>query len=103
MPWVDACGAEDVEREDVIPWAFDGRNFAIYRSPADAYYCTAGLCTHEQVHLADGLVLDHTIECPKHNGRFDYTTGAALRTPACVDLATYPARREGDRVLVWIE
>ena len=38
----------------------------------DEYYATDGLCTHEQVHLADGLVMDNIIECPKHNGRFDY-------------------------------
>ena len=40
--------------------------------------------------------MDETIECPKHNGRFNYQTGAALRAPVCVNLATYPARvRDG--------
>jgi 3-phenylpropionate/trans-cinnamate dioxygenase ferredoxin subunit len=32
------------------------------------------------------------IECPKHNGRFDIRTGAPLRAPVCVALATWPAR-----------
>ncbi len=63
-----------------------GRTFAIYRSPDDEYFATDGLCTHEQVHLADGLVMDEIIECPKHNGRFNYKTGeakgrAGLRQP----------------------
>ena len=65
--WIDACATDDIEEEDVIRFDHDGRTFAIYRSPEDAYYCTDGLCTHEQVHLADGLVMDATIECPKHN------------------------------------
>jgi 3-phenylpropionate/trans-cinnamate dioxygenase ferredoxin component len=39
----------------VIRFDHGGRTFAIYRSPDDAFFATDGLCTHEQVHLADGL------------------------------------------------
>ena len=98
--WIDACGAQDIEEEDVIRFDHAGQTYAIYRSPDDEYFCTDGLCTHEQVHLADGLVLDYVIECPKHNGQFDYRTGAAKRAPVCVNLATYPVKVEGGRVLI---
>ena len=67
--WIDACATDDIEEEDLIRFDHDGRTFAIYRSPDDEFFCTDGLCTHEKVHLCDGLVMDHTIECPKHNGR----------------------------------
>jgi 3-phenylpropionate/trans-cinnamate dioxygenase ferredoxin component len=40
------------------------------------------------------------IECPKHNGRFDFRTGAAKGAPACVNLATYPVKVEGGRVFL---
>lgn len=86
--------------EDVIRFDHDGRKFAIYRSPEDRYYATDGLCTHERAHLADGLVMDHLIECPKHNGRFDYRTGEAKRAPACVALRTYPVKVEDGKVLI---
>lgn len=98
--WIDACAVDDIEEEDLIRFDHDGRTFAIYRSPEDAFYATDGLCTHEQVHLADGLVMDHIIECPKHNGRFDYRTGAARGAPACVNLKTYPVQVKNDRVLI---
>ena len=104
--WIEACTTDDVDVKDVIRFdaTVDGseRTFAIYRSPDNQWYCTDGLCTHEAVHLADGLVLDHTIECPMHNGRFNYTTGAATREPACENLATYPVKVEGDRVLIGV-
>ncbi|EPX85873.1 Rieske [2Fe-2S] domain protein, MocE subfamily [Rubellimicrobium thermophilum DSM 16684] len=103
MPWIDACAADDIEREDVMRWDHDGRSYALYRSPEGAFFCTDGLCTHEQVHLAEGLVMGHLIECPKHNGRFDYRTGEARRAPVCINLRTYPVRQEGDRVLVLID
>ena len=98
--WVDACGVEDIDEEDVIRFDHGGRTFAIYRSPDNEFFCTDGLCSHEKVHLADGLVMDHVIECPKHNGQFDYRTGEALRPPVCEDIATYPVRVEAGRVQV---
>lgn len=98
--WIQICAAEEIPLEDVVRFDFEGRTFAIYRSPDDEFYATDGLCTHEKIHLADGLVMDNTIECPKHNGRFDYRTGEAKGAPACINLRTYPVRVEGGRVLL---
>lgn len=103
MPWIDACAADEIEEEDVIRWDHDDRTYAIYHGADGEFYCTDGLCTHEKVHLAGGLVMDNEIECPKHNGLFDYRTGKALRAPVCEDLATYPAKSEDGRILVLIE
>ena len=55
--WVEACDADVVEEQDVIRFDHEGRTFAIFRSPDDQYFATDGLCTHEKVHLADGLVI----------------------------------------------
>ena len=100
--WIDVCAKDDIDPEDVMRFDHEGQTFAIYRSPDDAYFATDGLCTHEKVHLAGGLVMDEIIECPKHNGRFNYKTGAAKGAPVCVDLKTYRAKVEGDRVLIEI-
>jgi 3-phenylpropionate/trans-cinnamate dioxygenase ferredoxin subunit len=90
--WVAACAAGDIDPEDVVPFDHGGRAYAIYRSPDDGYYATDGQCTHEQTLLCDGLVDGGVIECPKHNGRFDYTSGKALGAPVLTDLRTYPVK-----------
>ena len=90
--WIEACATDDVDEEDVIPFAHDGHQYAIYRSPDDKYYATDGVCTHEHTLLADGLVMGDIIECPKHNGRFDYRTGEGKSPPICVNLTTYPVK-----------
>jgi 3-phenylpropionate/trans-cinnamate dioxygenase ferredoxin subunit len=100
--WIDVCAKDDIEAEDVMRFDHEGRTFAVFRSPGDEFFATDGLCTHEKVHLAGGLVMDEIIECPKHNGRFNYKTGAAKGAPVCVDLKTYRAKLEGDRVLIEI-
>jgi 3-phenylpropionate/trans-cinnamate dioxygenase ferredoxin component len=98
--WIEVCAISDIAAEDVMRFDFEGKTFAIYRSPDDKFYATDGLCTHEKVHLADGLVMDNIIECPKHNGRFDYTTGQAKGAPVCVNLKTYETRVVGAKVMI---
>jgi len=100
--WIEGCAVDDVEAEDVIRFDHGDRTFAIFRSPDDQYFATDGHCTHERTHLADGLVMDDIIECPKHNGRFNYRTGEAKGAPVCVNLATYPVEVVDGKVMIAI-
>lgn len=101
--WIDACSIDDVELEDVIPFQHDGVDYAIYRTQDGAFFATAGMCTHEHQLLCDGFVMGNVIECPKHNGRFDLRTGAALTPPAITPLRSYPTRIENSRVLIDVD
>jgi 3-phenylpropionate/trans-cinnamate dioxygenase ferredoxin subunit len=98
--WIEVCGLEQIELEDVIRFDHETRTFAIYRSPDGTIHATDGLCTHEHAQLAEGLVMGDLIECPKHNGRFNYKTGEAKRAPARVNLRTYPVMVEAGRVFL---
>jgi 3-phenylpropionate/trans-cinnamate dioxygenase ferredoxin subunit len=101
--WIPACAADDVDAEDVIGVEHDGVDYAIYRSSDHEYYATAGHCTHEAELLCNGLVMDNIIECPRHNGRFDYRTGEAKGAPVVVDLRTFPTKVEGGTVYIAID
>lgn len=104
MPnWIDAGPKDAVEVEDVMRFDHEGRTFAIYRDESGAFFASDGLCTHEQVHLADGFVVGSTIECPRHQGRFDIRTGKAKGAPVCIDLKTYPVRIEAGRLLLGMD
>ncbi|HEU5396858.1 MAG TPA: MocE family 2Fe-2S type ferredoxin [Verrucomicrobiae bacterium] len=100
--WIKACKADDIEPEDVLRFDHGDRTFAIYRTSDDKFYATDGLCTHQAVHLAGGFVMGNIIECPKHNGRFDFTTGQAKGAPVCVNLKTHPVKVEGGEVFLQI-
>ena len=102
MPlWIPALDFDNIDDEDVVRFDHDGKTFAIYRV-GDAAYASDGLCTHEKVHLCDGLVMDHVIECPKHNGRFDIRDGRPLGAPVCVALKTYAVKVQDGKVLIEI-
>jgi 3-phenylpropionate/trans-cinnamate dioxygenase ferredoxin subunit len=81
--------ADDIDEEDVMRFDLEDRTFAIYNTE-EGFFATDGYCTHEDQHLADGLVIDTVIECPLHQGRFDIPTGKAKSAPVCIDLKTYP-------------
>jgi 3-phenylpropionate/trans-cinnamate dioxygenase ferredoxin subunit len=100
--WIAVCAVDEIDPEDVIPFRHDGTDYAVYRSPDDRFYATVGQCTHEATLLCDGLVMDDVIECPKHNGRFDYRTGRALGAPAIVDLQTFSAKADGGTVYICV-
>jgi len=101
MPdWFEACRVEDVDEEDVIAVEHEGCTYAVYCAPDGELFATDGFCTHEHTQLADGLVMGSIIECPKHNGRFDYRTGQGKGAPIRVDLRTYPVRVEDGIVLI---
>ena len=98
--WIDAGAADSILPEDVGRFEHDGRQYALYRTADDRYFATSGICTHEFAELADGFVQGTIIECPMHNGRFDFTTGEAKGAPACINLATYPVKVEAGRLLI---
>jgi 3-phenylpropionate/trans-cinnamate dioxygenase ferredoxin subunit len=98
--WLEACAVDDVDTEDVLRFDHGELTFAVVRSPDGRFYATDGLCSHEHAHLADGLVMGDLIECPKHNGRFNYKTGEAKRAPARISLCTYPVKVEGGKVFI---
>jgi 3-phenylpropionate/trans-cinnamate dioxygenase ferredoxin subunit len=47
--------------------------------------------------------MDGVIECPKHNGRFDYTSGKALGAPVLTDIRTHPVKVTDGTVYISLE
>jgi Na+-transporting NADH:ubiquinone oxidoreductase subunit F len=56
------------------------------RITAEDWVLTDALCTHGDARLVDGVLTGWTLECPRHNGRFDLRDGRAIRRPVTVNL-----------------
>jgi Na+-transporting NADH:ubiquinone oxidoreductase subunit F len=96
--WIEVCASVDLGPSDVIRFDHDKRTFALCRDAAGALFATDGICTHGNTHLAGGLVIGRTIECPKHNGRFNLRDGSPARPPVCRGIATYPLEERSGRL-----
>src|SRR5690606_38902263 len=93
---------DDLDDEDVMAVFAGGQEIALYRIEGE-FYATDGICTHENVGLADGFVEGDRIECPLHSACFEIKTGKVLCAPAEVDLKIFPVKVEGDTVYVGVE
>ena len=97
--WLEVSDESGIEIEDIVRFDHDNKSYCVYKLE-DGYYATDGLCTHEEVHLEDGIVINDEIECPMHQGIFNIKTGEAISPPACDDLKTYPVKVENDLVYI---
>lgn len=97
--WIEVGPTNSIDEEDVIRFDHQEKTFCIYRLK-DGFYATDGICTHEAVHLEDGLVMDDEIECPMHQGIFNIKSGEAISPPACKDLKTYPVKIDNDKIFI---
>ena len=99
--WFFVCEENSIEVEDIVRFDHENKTFCIYKLE-DGFYATDGICTHESVHLEEGLVMDGEIECPMHQGIFDIKTGKAISPPPCDDLKTYPVKVEEGKIYIQI-
>ena len=99
--WIYVCEKGDIEVEDLKRFDYQDKTFCIYHIE-DGFFATDGICTHESVHLEEGLVMDGEIECPMHQGIFDIKTGKAKSPPACEDLKSYPIKVEENKIYIKI-
>jgi 3-phenylpropionate/trans-cinnamate dioxygenase ferredoxin subunit len=100
--WIETVEVDEIDVEDVIPFEYEGRHYALYRNAKGDCFATDGYCPHERVLLADGLVMGNIIECPKHNGRLDFTTGEPKRNPICDAIKLFPVKIENGKLLLQI-
>lgn len=86
--------------EGILRFDHGKRTFITVRDREDNFHSADGLCTHERVHLADGLDVGTTFECPKHPSIFDCSTGEVETPPGFENLQTCSAKVENGRVLI---
>ena len=98
--WTAVLAAELLTPDDVTPLPGPHGEIALY-SVAGAVFATDNRCTHGNARLCEGFLLDHEIECPLHQGRFDVRTGAATGAPASAALRCYPVKIVDGRV--WLQ
>src|SRR5262249_56513570 len=79
----------------------DGRAVALIKV-GGAFFAIDDVCTHDGGPLADGELMDHEIQCPRHGARFDLKTGRALCLPAIEPVTVHTVEVRGDDVYVAI-
>ena len=100
--WVYVCEKDEIDFEDLKRFDYNSRTYCIYNIE-EGFFATDGICTHEEVHLEDGLVMGDEIECPMHQGIFNIKTGRVIQDPPCEELKIFPVKIENDKIYIELE
>ncbi len=95
---IEVCNLGELPKGEIIRFDFQEKTYAIYHTKNGTLYATEGNCSHGNAHLADGVIINDLIECPKHNGRFNLEDGSPKRTPVCVGIHTYKVLSENEKI-----
>jgi naphthalene 1,2-dioxygenase system ferredoxin subunit len=100
--WTDVAAEADFV--DATPMAVSptGYDIALYRHEGQVY-ATDNICTHGAASLCDGFQEGYEIECPFHQGRFDFRTGAVTAPPCMEPIRVWPVKVEGGRVYLQLD
>ena len=96
--WITACDESSIAKNDVARFDFLDGTYAVVRTSDGVCVVMDGLCTHGKAHLGEGFVDGTTIECPKHNGRFNVLTGEAVASPVRVATSVYETRVHNSKI-----
>jgi 3-phenylpropionate/trans-cinnamate dioxygenase ferredoxin subunit len=99
---VKVARAEDVPDGTVRYAEANGVRLAIC-NVAGKFYAIQDVCTHDGGSLDQGELDGIAIECPRHGGRFDVTTGRVLALPPVRPVRTYPVEIEDGEIAVEVD
>lgn len=89
--WHKAIAEQELKRTHVL--RHRRKEIALFRLD-DGIYATDNACTHEYSSLAEGMIVDGNVYCPKHGSRFSIRNGAVLDYPAVRPVKTYQTKIE---------
>lgn len=93
---------KDVPMGSALKVTVQGRAIAVVNC-SEGVFAISDVCSHGEVSLSEGEVIDCTIECWLHGSQFNLRTGAPLTPPAITPVATYEVRLVDDAGTTHIE
>ena len=98
--WHPVLARDLLGHDDVRGVELAGHDIAVC-TVAGRLHAVANGCPHGFARLSDGFLLDHELECPLHQARFDLRTGAVTCGPATEGVRCYPVKEADGQV--WVQ
>lgn len=86
---VELCRVSEISPQGAKRIMVGGAAVAVVRA-GDGVYAIEDRCSHADVALSEGEVVDCSIECWLHGSAFDLVTGEPLSPPAVTAVAVFP-------------
>ena len=97
--WIDIGAIDDIPLQGARVVKTPLGCLAVFRTADDTVFALEDRCPHKNGPLSQGIVHDRFVTCPLHNWVISLETGQ-VQGPDEGQVATYPARVEGGRILL---
>ncbi len=99
VDFIPVASTADLGKGERMVIEVEGNPIVIFNVD-DKFYAIDGICSHDEEELADGLLDEFELTCPRHGGRFDIRDGSVLALPAFQEINSYPIEVRGDEILI---
>jgi nitrite reductase/ring-hydroxylating ferredoxin subunit len=96
---VALCDVDEVTEDTPAQVDHEGEMYAVFTHEG-AYYVTQDLCTHGPGNLSEGFVEGCEIECPFHQGKFNFITGVPTAPPCTDPLRTWDVTVQDGKICI---
>ena len=98
--YVRVASVSDLPVGGIRRFVVDGEVRVLVRTEAGVVRALDGICTHQELELAEGELEEDVLWCPFHGSGFNVHTGTAECLPAVDALQRYEVRADGDDIFV---
>ncbi len=97
--WIDVGLFDEIPRQGARVVRREQGDIAVFRTASDELFALRDKCPHKGGPLSQGIVHGKRVACPLHDWKINLDSGDAV-APDVGCAASYPVKREGDRVLL---
>lgn len=94
------CSASELEQDTALRVEVDGVPIAVVKDSNGEIHAIGDTCTHGDISLSEGFVVDDTLECWAHGSAFSLHTGKPMNLPAYEPVPVYVVTIDADDVLI---
>lgn len=99
LEWIDVGTLADILPRSARCIDTPQGRIGLFRTADNQVFAIENRCPHRGGPLTEGIVHGHAVTCPLHNWAIDLDSGQALGADQG-QVATWPVRLEGDRILL---
>jgi 3-phenylpropionate/trans-cinnamate dioxygenase ferredoxin subunit len=89
--WLSVAKVQDIPNNSSKSLEVAGHKIMLAQAQGE-FFAIDDMCTHDDISLNLGCLVEQTIRCSLHGAIFDLKTGKVLAEPAEEDLQTYNLR-----------
>jgi 3-phenylpropionate/trans-cinnamate dioxygenase ferredoxin subunit len=99
MSFIEIAKTEEIPAGQMKNIKKDDKNILI-ANVAGKFYAISARCTHAGGDLAKGKLDGAVVSCPRHNSKFDVTTGKAVGGPAKQNEPVFAVKLQGNSIMI---